>query len=52
MLAGGTSPFIATLLLANYGRNALSLYLIGMALVTIVAVLIASETHQGDIHVD
>jgi MFS family permease len=52
VLAGGTSPFIATLLLANYGRNALSLYVIGMALVTIVAVLIASETHQGDIHVD
>ena len=31
VLAGGTSPFIATLLLANYGTNALSLYLIFMA---------------------
>jgi metabolite-proton symporter len=49
VLAGGTSPFIATLLLANYGRNALSLYVIAMALVTIVAVFIASETHQRDI---
>ena len=49
VLAGGTSPFIATLLLANYGRSALSLYVIAMALVTIVAVVIASETHREDI---
>ncbi len=49
VLAGGTSPFIATLLLANYGPNALSLYVIGMALVTIIAVLLASETHKRDI---
>jgi len=49
VLAGGTSPFIATLLLANYGAHALSLYVIGMALVTIIAVLLASETHKRDI---
>jgi len=50
VLAGGTSPFIATLLLANYGTNALSLYVIFMAAVTIVAVLLASETHRD--HID
>ena len=50
VLAGGTSPFIATLLLANYGRSALSLYLIAMASVTVVAVLLASETHRD--HID
>jgi len=50
VLAGGTSPFIATLLLARYGTNALSLYLIFMATVTIVAVLLASETHRD--HID
>ena len=50
VLAGGTSPFIATLLLARYGTNALSLYLIFMAAVTIVAVLLASETHRD--HID
>ena len=50
VLAGGTSPFIATLLLAKYGTNALSLYLIFMAAVTIVAVLLASETHRD--HID
>jgi len=50
VLAGGTSPFIATLLLARYGTYALSLYLIFMAAVTIVAVLLASETHRD--HID
>jgi len=49
VLAGGTSPFIATLLLAQYGRTALALYLIAMALVTIVAVVVASETHRRDL---
>jgi len=50
VLAGGTSPFIATLLLARYGTNALSLYLIFMAAVSIVAVILASETHRD--HID
>jgi MFS transporter, MHS family, shikimate and dehydroshikimate transport protein len=46
VVAGGLSPFIATALLP-YGRGALASYIIAMALVTIVAVLIASETrHQ------
>ena len=49
LLAGGLSPFIATALLASYGRNALALYLIGMAAITIVAVLAASETHRNEI---
>ena len=50
VLAGGTSPFIATLLLASYGPSALSLYVVAMALVTIVAVVLASETHRD--HID
>jgi MFS family permease len=46
VIAGGLSPFIATALLP-YGRAALASYLIAMALVTIVAVFVASETrHQ------
>jgi hypothetical protein len=46
VIAGGLSPFIATALLP-YGRAALASYLVAMALVTIVAVLMASETrHQ------
>jgi metabolite-proton symporter len=49
VVAGGLSPFIATALLARYGPGALSLYIIAMALVTIVAVLAASETNRSDI---
>jgi len=49
VLAGGLSPFIATWLLRNYGRNLLAMYLIFMAAVTIVAVVVASETHREDI---
>jgi metabolite-proton symporter len=49
VLAGGLSPFIATALLRSYGKSALALYLVFMALVTIVAVVVASETHREDI---
>jgi metabolite-proton symporter len=48
VLAGGLSPFIATFLLRQYGRTALALYVIAMALVTIAAVLVASETANHD----
>jgi metabolite-proton symporter len=50
VLAGGLSPIFATLLLNRYGANAqipLALYLIGMAVVTIVAVAVASETKDA-----
>jgi metabolite-proton symporter len=49
VLAGGLSPFIATYLLRSYGRDSLAIYVIFMAVVTIVAVVIASETHREDI---
>ncbi len=45
VIAGGLSPFIATALLP-YGRGALATYVIAMALVTIVTVLIATETRE------
>jgi MFS family permease len=45
VIAGGLSPFIATALLP-YGRGALSAYIIAMALVTIAAVVVASETRH------
>jgi hypothetical protein len=48
VIAGGLSPFIATALLP-YGRAALAAYIVVMALVTIVAVLIASETRYHTI---
>ena len=45
VVAGGLSPFIATALLP-FGRAALAAYIVGMAAVTIVAVVIASETRH------
>jgi MFS transporter, MHS family, shikimate and dehydroshikimate transport protein len=50
VVAGAPAPFLATLLLARYGSSALAWYLIAMALVTIVAVVLASETHRD--HID
>jgi metabolite-proton symporter len=48
VVAGGLSPFIATALLP-YGRGALASYVIAMAVVTIIAVLMASETSHHSI---
>ena len=48
VIAGGLSPFVATALLPH-GRGALASYIIAMALVTIVAVLMASETRHHTI---
>lgn len=50
VLAGGLSPIIATTLLKEgYGRGAMSLYIVGMALITIIAVSAANETLRHDI---
>jgi MHS family shikimate/dehydroshikimate transporter-like MFS transporter len=50
VLAGGLSPIIAvTLLQLGYGPGGLSLYLMGMAAVTIVSVYLATETMHHDI---
>ena len=43
-VAGGFSPLIATALLPKYGPNAIALYIVGMACITIVAVWSATET--------
>jgi metabolite-proton symporter len=48
-VAGGFSPLIATALLPTYGSTAIALYIIGMALITIVAVWSAVETMRHDI---
>ena len=50
IFAGGLAPFIATgLLRAGYGRGAIAMYLIGLAAITIIAVVAASETSGVDI---
>jgi hypothetical protein len=43
-VAGGFSPLIATALLPKYGANAIAIYIILMAVITIVAVWSAVET--------
>ncbi len=49
VLAGGLSPLIALYLLATYGYWAVAAYTAGMALITVISVLLASETFQSDI---
>jgi metabolite-proton symporter len=51
VLGGGLSPLIATSLLQHgYGSGALSLYLAGMSAITVISVLVASETMHHDLH--
>ena len=52
VFAGGLAPFIATALLGAFGYGAVALYLAFMALITIVAVILATETFQEDIAAD
>ena len=50
VFAGGLAPFIGTALLqAGYGRGAITLYVVGLAVVTLVAIFVATETmHTED----
>ena len=50
VFAGALAPLIATALLrAGYRGGAISLYVVGLAIVTIVSVALATETHRDDI---
>ena len=49
VFAGGLAPFIGVALLSRYGYTAVALYMVGMALVTIVAVYLATETYRSDL---
>jgi MHS family shikimate/dehydroshikimate transporter-like MFS transporter len=52
VLAGGLSPLIATYLLSVSGYWAVAFYTAAMALITVISVLLASETFQGDIAIE
>ena len=52
VLAGGLAPFIATALLARFGYVAVALYMVGMAIVAIVSVYLATETYQRDLNAE
>ncbi|ABG05272.1 major facilitator superfamily MFS_1 [Rubrobacter xylanophilus DSM 9941] len=49
VIAGGLSPFIATALLAAFGYGAVALYTAAMALITLISVVLATETFREDI---
>ncbi|HEX2741660.1 MAG TPA: MFS transporter [Rubrobacter sp.] len=49
VLAGGFAPLISLYLLTTFGYGAVALYMAGMALITVISVLLATETYQGDI---
>jgi hypothetical protein len=50
VFAGALAPLIATALLREgYRGGAIALYVIGLAVVTIVSVILASETHRENI---
>src|SRR5215212_8846069 len=49
VFAGGFAPLISLALLTAYGYVAVALYMAAMALITVVSVLLATETYRGDI---
>jgi metabolite-proton symporter len=50
VFAGGLAPLIAVSLLAAFGYGAVALYMIALALITVVSVILAEETHLSDIN--
>jgi len=52
VIAGGFAPLIAAALLKAWSWPAVAIYMAVMAAVTVVATLLATETHQRDIDTD
>jgi nitrate/nitrite transporter NarK len=52
VLAGGFAPLVAAALLQAWGWQAVALYMVVMAAITVVATLLATETYQHDIDTD
>ena len=50
VFAGGFAPLISVALLARFGYVAVALYMIAMAVVTVVAVYLATETYRRDLY--
>ena len=49
VFSGGLAPFIATLLLARYGADAVAGYMAASCALTVVATLAAPETHKREL---
>ena len=52
VIAGGFAPLIAAALLKAWGWPAVAIYMDVMAVITVVATLLATETHQRDLEAD
>jgi membrane protein implicated in regulation of membrane protease activity len=52
VFAGGFAPLIAAALLKAWSWPAVALYMAVMALITVVATLLTTETYQSDIDTD
>ena len=50
VFAGGLAPFISVALLARFGYVSVALYMIAMALITVVAFYLATETYRRDLY--
>jgi MFS family permease len=49
VFSGGLAPFIATLLMARHGSNAVAGYLVACCAITVVATWFAPETHRASL---
>jgi MHS family shikimate/dehydroshikimate transporter-like MFS transporter len=49
VFAGGLAFPISEYLIANYGWQSIAIYMALMALITVISVLLASETYRDDI---
>jgi MFS family permease len=52
VFAGGFAPLVAAALLEAWAWPAVAVYMAAMAAITVVATLLATETHRSDIHAD
>ena len=52
VFSGGLAPFIATLLLAHHGVNAVAAYVAICCVITLVATVFAPETHRRTLEAD
>jgi MFS transporter, MHS family, shikimate and dehydroshikimate transport protein len=52
VFAGGFAPLVAAALLKAWDWPAVALYMAAMALITVVATLLTTETYQSDIDTD
>ncbi|HET7479058.1 MAG TPA: MFS transporter [Rubrobacteraceae bacterium] len=50
VFAGGLAPLIALYLLTTFGYGAVAAYTALMALITVISVILVTETYQSDIH--